>query len=212
MSKKSLIAGDALNEFAGEDEEEQNWYSTRCRSFVSCLRSFMLPGYGMFSEAFFLFSVGNLKKGIFPVSYPNCWNSNTTLNTDCPHKQLNASISYAMLCGVIVGMLIISVFGDKFGRRTGSILTSLTMLVGAILMACSYGPTVEGEFLMFAIALAIFGVGVGGEYPLASSSATERALAPETRGKTVLLTFSMQGVGIWVYTCWLIVLLYVLGL
>ena len=86
------------------------------------------------------------------------------------------------------------------------------MLVGAILMACSYGPTVEGEFLMFAIALAIFGVGVGGEYPLASSSATERALTTETRGKTVLLTLSMQGIGIWVYTCWLIVLLYILGL
>lgn len=45
----------------------------------------------------------------------------------------------------------------------------------------------------------VFGLGVGGEYPVASSSAAERAEADKSlqdrRGETVVLTFSMQGVG-----------------
>ena len=44
---------------------------------------------------------------------------------------------------------------------------------------------------------AVFGIGVGGEYPIASTSASERAEADvnlqHRRGETVMLTFSMQG-------------------
>ncbi len=47
-------------------------------------------------------------------------------------------------------------------------------------------------------AQAVFGIGVGGEYPIASTSASERAEADadlqHRRGETVMLTFSMQGV------------------
>ena len=43
---------------------------------------------------------------------------------------------------------------------------------------------------------AIFGFGVGGEYPVASTSASERAEASSTlvhrRGETVVMVFSMQ--------------------
>ena len=46
-------------------------------------------------------------------------------------------------------------------------------------------------------AQAVFGIGVGGEYPIASTSASERAEADvnlqHRRGETVMLTFSMQG-------------------
>ena len=47
------------------------------------------------------------------------------------------------------------------------------------------------------VAQAVFGIGVGGEYPIASTSASERAEADvdlqHRRGETVMLTFSMQG-------------------
>lgn len=50
---------------------------------------------------------------------------------------------------------------------------------------------------MYTMSQAVFGVGVGGEYPIASTSASERAEADESlhakRGETVMLTFSMQG-------------------
>lgn len=52
---------------------------------------------------------------------------------------------------------------------------------------------------MYTLSQAVFGVGVGGEYPIASTSASERAEADESlhgkRGETVMLTFSMQGGG-----------------
>lgn len=50
---------------------------------------------------------------------------------------------------------------------------------------------------MYAVSQTVFGVGVGGEYPIASTSASERAEADQAlhhrRGETVMLTFSMQG-------------------
>ncbi len=37
---------------------------------------------------------------------------------------------------------------------------------GAVLLTVSNGPTINGLFLMFVIVQAIYGVGVGGEYPV----------------------------------------------
>ncbi|GLC45588.1 hypothetical protein PLESTB_000874300 [Pleodorina starrii] len=52
---------------------------------------------------------------------------------------------------------------------------------------------------MFTAVQFIFGIGVGGEYPVASTSANERAESStklqKRRGETVVLTFSMQGWG-----------------
>ena len=39
--------------------------------------SFVVPGLGMFSEAYWVFSVGNLK-GIFQAEYNTCWKKHTT--------------------------------------------------------------------------------------------------------------------------------------
>jgi MFS family permease len=46
---------------------------------------------------------------------------------------------------------------------------------GAVLITVSNGPTLSGLFTMFVIVQTIYGIGVGGEYPVASSSANERA-------------------------------------
>ena len=46
---------------------------------------------------------------------------------------------------------------------------------GAVLITVSNGPTLSALFTMFVIVQTIYGVGVGGEYPVASSSANERA-------------------------------------
>ena len=65
------------------------------------------------------------------------------------------------------------------------------------LMACSTGSGANGIFLMFTIVQCFFGVGVGGEYPVASTSANERAEntkhLQQRRGETVVCVFSMQG-------------------
>ena len=40
------------------------------------------------------------------------------------------------------------------------------MTAGAVLLTASDAPTLNGLFLMFVIVQAIYGVGVGGEYPV----------------------------------------------
>jgi MFS family permease len=67
---------------------------------------------------------------------------------------------------------------------------------GAILIIASSGNTDRALWAMFTAVQFIFGIGVGGEYPVASSSANERAeasaLLSKRRGETVVLVFSMQ--------------------
>jgi MFS family permease len=61
----------------------------------------------------------------------------------------------------------------------------------------------------------VYGIGVGGEYPLASASAAERAEGnPEMRkrrGETVVLTFSQQGWGNLANTLVIVILLAMQG-
>ena len=78
-------------------------------------------------------------------------------------------------------------------------------------MACSYGSGANGIFVMFSIVQFFFGIGVGGEYPVASTSANERAEntkhLQQRRGETVICVFSMQGWGNWANTAVILSLL-----
>ena len=64
-------------------------------------------------------------------------------------------------------------------------------------MACSTGSGANAIFTMFTVVQLFFGIGVGGEYPVASTSANERAENTKhlqnRRGETVVCVFSMQG-------------------
>ncbi|KAK9814173.1 hypothetical protein WJX72_001627 [[Myrmecia] bisecta] len=161
--------------------------------FLQWVCSWVVPGLGMFSEAYFIFSVGNLKD-LFTQEYPKCWKTHKT----CPQNLLD-SVSYSQIAGIILGMIILSFFADRLGRKVGSITTATIMLVGGILLTASKSNTDKGVFVMYVICQAIFGFGVGGEYPIAASSAAERAQSQKAmvhrRGETVVLVFSMQGWG-----------------
>lgn len=155
--------------------------------------SFVVPGLGMFSEAYFVFSIGNLKP-IFKALYPACW----TTHEVCP-SNLSDSLTYSQVSGIIAGQLFIGFFADRIGRKYGSIMTASIMLVFGILITASSGSNENNLFIMFTVVQALFGVGVGGEYPVASTSANERAEEnahlQNKRGETVVLVFSMQGWG-----------------
>jgi MFS family permease len=154
---------------------------------------FLIPGLGMFSEAYIIFSVGNLSP-IFAAAYPSCWKTHKTCT-----KQLLGSLTYTQVAGIIVGMLTIGFLCDRIGRKWGSVTTAAGMFIGAVLITVSNGPTLSGLFTMFVIVQTIYGIGVGGEYPVASSSANERANSYKSlrnkRGRTVVLVFSNQGLG-----------------
>ena len=163
----------------------------------------------MFCEAYFVFSVGNLK-AIWTVEYPTCW----ATFAECSPELAN-SISYTQVSGIIFGQLALGFAADKLGRKRGSILTAGTMFVFGILLAASTGTSVASQFAMFTAVQFLFGIGVGGEYPVASASANERAEATKTlanrRGETVVLVFSMQGWGNLVNTAVIAILMACFG-
>ena len=67
------------------------------------------------------------------------------------------------------------------------------MGAGGILLTVSTGNSPHAAVLMLIIVQAVFGFGVGGEFPVAASSASERAEETHAnRGCTVQLVFAMQ--------------------
>lgn len=58
-----------------DPSEEEDIPLLYFHSFYSCFKwlcSWMIPGLGMFSEAYFIFSIGNIKP-ILGKQFPNCW-------------------------------------------------------------------------------------------------------------------------------------------
>jgi MFS family permease len=188
-------------------------------AFLQWITTWAIPGIGMFCEAYFVFAIGNLQNTVFAAEYPTCIYSTAGLTAvpagDVCDLSVNNALTYTSVAGIIAGMLVLGFFADRIGRRIGSILTASGMFVGSILILASSGPTLEGQFIMFNVAQSVFGFGVGGEYPIASASAAERAEAQATllehRGQTIVLTFSMQGWGNVINTTVILALLGITG-
>jgi MFS family permease len=212
-------------------QSEPQERSTRERALANvrlCGRG-AVAGAGMFAESYFLFALGNITP-IWEVAYPTCFPppKNSTVDysayPSC-NQGLVSALTYIEVVGVIIGMLSFGFAADKLGRRWGSCSTATIMFVGGALTAGAYGGPNNwtGLFIMFAVCLFFFSYGVGGEYPLASASAAERAEAARraglaanpnhgvvhVRGKSVVMVFAMQGWGNWVNT--LLIMLMLLG-
>ena len=76
------------------------------------------------------------------------------------------------------------------------------MFIGTILLTSMWGVTLSGWSIMYGISLFFFSIGVGGEYPMTSSTAMEGIHGATTsrndrlhRGRSVALAFLMQGWG-----------------
>jgi hypothetical protein len=147
-----------------------------------------------------------------------------------------ASISYTEFACIMVGMVAFGVLGDAIGRNSAGILTSILMFAGVTVMA--FVDTVQDDlqrmFLIWAVFFGVFGLGVGGEYPLSASNAAERDYQAveeakgededhrrlrvlrdqertARRGETIGMVFAMQGIGAVVGSTFLLVLLYFSG-
>jgi MFS family permease len=192
------------------------------------------PGMGLFGESYILFSIGTLTP-LWKEIYPECFD-----HTVCKPRLLH-SLTYSVVTGVIVGMLVIGYAANFIGRRKGSLLTASLMFGGAVSMVLesfvwASQNSVATLFQSMAISLFFFGIGVGGEYPLSSSLATENARQETSnvnstndkqlslidgdnaipnridhRGRNIQLVFAMQGMGIWFNSLTLCLLLWVTG-
>ncbi|EFN51657.1 hypothetical protein CHLNCDRAFT_59145 [Chlorella variabilis] len=155
--------------------------------------AFLLPGMGMFSEAYFIFAIGNIEP-LLAIQYPNCFGDEEP--PDCNQTTEN-NIQNIEISAIIVGMLTFGFIADVIGRKWGSRFTMAIMFVGACLLTGAYGPNAQVFLSVFCFSLFFYACGVGGEYPLSSSSAAERAEAdPELRhrrGEVILLLLAMLG-------------------
>ena len=220
--------------------EEKSAKEPQTSSFHSTLYVWMhecvWPGMGLFGESYLLFSIGTLTP-LWELLFEECFAGET-----CPSR-LRYSLTYTVVLGVIFGMMLLGTLANTLGRRMGSILTATLMTVGAWGMTLCSLVLVYSPPLLFRCIVCLFflfGVGVGGEYPLSASSASERAMAAlqemrakeenemdyseldedlleqtkkhtQHRGRRVQLVFTMQGVGILCNCVMMTLLLLIMG-
>ena len=223
-----------------------------CGGLIRWFQNSVWPGLGLFGESYLLFSIGILKP-IWAELYPDCFN-----NIECSPRLLY-SLTYSVVIGVIVGMIVVGYQANFIGRRKGSILTASLMTGGAVgLFLTSFVGNAVWMYRSMSVLLFLFGLGVGGEYPLSASSASEKAmqelwkqpnplspkekmarlyqeiarggdlkqeplpstsdlsfesvgLPQQARGRQVQLVFAMQGVGIWLNSVTVMLLLWATG-
>ncbi|ETI29221.1 hypothetical protein G647_01674 [Cladophialophora carrionii CBS 160.54] len=164
--------------------------------FYRYLRNYAVTGVGFFTEGYVLFSVGNVLP-LLEVVWPRCWDEHEICN-----KTMVQAISYMEILGIIGGQIMVGIIGDWIGRRWGLIQDAVIMLTGTILLTSMWGVTLSGWTVMYGISLFWFSIGVGGEYPMTSSTAMEGIHGAATsrhdrlhRGRSVALAFLMQGWG-----------------
>lgn len=216
--------------FYVDEADEAKSQSRLCSSLTQSLREWLYrsawPGMGLFGESYILFSIGTLKP-IWASLFPDCFSYE-----ECPVFLMH-SLTYSVVVGIILGMLIVGYLANSIGRRRGSILTASFMSVGSIglfLASCFLSDSPLILYQCMAALLFIFGLGVGGEYPLSASSASEKAMQnmllqkdmendgerqtnefatidQTGRGRQIQLVFTMQGLGIWFQTVVLMLLL-----
>ena len=86
--------------------------------------SWFIPGMGMFCEAYFIFSIGNIKQ-IFPYEYPDCWSTHKTCTVN-----MTRAPDYMQIVGIIFGMCTLGYLGDKIGRKPFSHMIHCNLLTG----------------------------------------------------------------------------------
>lgn len=100
-----------------------------------------------------------------------------------PTDEEKEFIKSAMYAGAIVGMISLGPISDYLGRRLCLIMCSVITVLGALLSTCAW----DANALI--TARIITGIGMGGEYPLASSHSAESAQDSGNGARNVALLY-----------------------
>jgi len=92
-------------------------------------------------------------------------------------------VKAAMYGGAILGMIVMGPLSDIIGRRAGLILCSIITLCGGLLSMFAW---CENALI---VARIITGIGMGGEYPLASSHSAESSESSSDGARNVALLY-----------------------
>ncbi|KAI9460932.1 MFS general substrate transporter, partial [Lactarius psammicola] len=90
---------------------------------------------------------------------------------------VSTRVSNSLLVGAIIGQLFIGLVCDRTGRKVALVFTTLLIVLGATLGTAAHGAhgSAMGLFWFLTFARGLTGIGVGGEYPAASTSVSEAA-------------------------------------
>lgn len=99
--------------------------------------------------------------------------------------------------------MIVGFEADTVGRRFGAIQDAALLTLGTVMLIAAWGVNLEGFVICYAWSLFIYGVGVGGEYPITGTRTIELVGGGKEvqradklhRGRTLILSFLMQGWG-----------------
>ncbi|TCD69968.1 permease [Steccherinum ochraceum] len=103
---------------------------------------------------------------VFKTLYPKDYTSD-----------VSTRVSNSLLVGAIIGQITVGLICDRIGRKVALVFTTALIVIGAILGTSAHGAhgSVQGLFWFLTFARGITGIGVGGEYPASSTSASEAA-------------------------------------
>jgi MFS family permease len=107
-----------------------------------------------------------------------------------------ANISSITFVGTVVGMLVFGYTSDKWSRKGSLLVSTLILILFAILATASYGAHGSLGGLLAALTAYRFflGIGIGGEYPAGSVGCAEGTgeLKAGTRNKWFIMFTNVQ--------------------
>ncbi|KAI3622443.1 putative glycerophosphoinositol permease [Moniliophthora roreri] len=130
---------------------------------LSAYFTILAAAFGLISDGYQnnLMTMANV---VFKRLYPSDYTS-----------PVSTRVSNALLVGAVLGQVFVGLICDRIGRKVALVATTGLIVLGAILATASNARTPSGLFWFLTVARGVTGVGVGGEYPASSTSASEAA-------------------------------------
>ncbi|KIJ57885.1 hypothetical protein HYDPIDRAFT_44726 [Hydnomerulius pinastri MD-312] len=146
---------------------------------LSAWFTILAAGFGLISDGYQnnLMTMSNV---IFKQLYPKDYTT-----------AVSTRVSNSLLVGAILGQIFVGLICDRLGRKVALVATTLLIVLGATLGTAAHGAhgSAQGLFWFLTFARGITGIGVGGEYPASSTSASEAAneKMPKNRGPVFIM-------------------------
>ncbi|KAI7884563.1 phosphate:H+ symporter [Lichtheimia hyalospora FSU 10163] len=150
-------------------------------------RTLLISSTGFFTDAYDIFIINLVTPMLGYIYYKD--------NHDQMPSGIQGPFKGMVSFGQLVGQLTFGFLGDAFGRKAIYGLELLLIIIATINCATS-ASAVEGVGAVGFLGFwrFILGVGIGGDYPMSSTVASEWS-STNNRGTMIAFIFSMQGVG-----------------
>lgn len=149
----------------------------------------VVAGMGFFTDAYDLFSIGNVTKLLGRIYYTH--EGAPKPGTLPPN--VSSAVNGVALCGTLAGQLFFGWLGDKLGRKKVYGMTLALMVISSLASGLSFGHSAKGVITTLCFFRFWLGFGIGGDYPLSATIMSEYA-NKKTRGAFIAAVFAMQGV------------------